>query len=664
MAELLAPEGLAEVLRTPWAESDVTSLRNAIYLRAFARDLAGHHSPGPGLSIPNLTRLLSVANQGRDRWESGWRIEQVAQDGAIVAVSGERRGTFKTGEYALTFAETLLPRAGMAATVWFARESLTLQPGVYYAFGDTVPKATDGQDALRVYFHSPEDLLPDLYFHLTSQLNRLEIPFTLKTLLALADRDRSDATVLYLARPYWLDVEVIIRQLPGAVLSGLRPRTPLFTLRLAPGIGMADSPGGGESFGMHRCRLLAESILEARRSGQEDEESRLRTVRRRFWEAGIDLAHPHLRFCHTPAAGAVAQRIVLSATNIAAWLQDCGLISMHDGEKPWRVRTHNSRNRNFAVLREDGSGYFIKQLRVQGSESLRMMEREAALYGLFAASGSLLKDIAPAFIGFDREAQVLVLELEAETNNGSPARPYFFSLQFAKAVAKTLALLHRQRTEDLAVVPYEFFERRPPGIYNVHRGGPLLRWLGMGQLRLVDRVRQNQALASALDRMFTNWRCVHLIHGDVKWENCLWRERPTGAATLKWIDWELADLGDPAWDAGCFVQAYLSHWIRSFPPRPEWGLTVRLQECSDSFSQMQPAVQAFLKEYIAALKIGGSEVAGLRERIMSCAAARMVQMGLEVMHGQAEPTPEARCLLETSAELIAQPGEFLSRLDC
>ena len=136
------------------------------------------------------------------------------------------------------------------------------------------------------------------------------------------------------------------------------------------------------------------------------------------------------------------------------------------------------------------------------------------------------------------------------------------------------------------------------------------------------------------------------IHGDVKWENCLWRESAGEPITLKWIDWELTDLGDPAWDTGCFIQCYLSHWIRSLPPVTGLTLADRIGSDADLFSAMQPALRAFLEDYIAALQATGSEVLGLRERIMRCAAARMVQMGLEVMHGRPVPTPEALSLLE------------------
>jgi aminoglycoside phosphotransferase (APT) family kinase protein len=234
---------------------------------------------------------------------------------------------------------------------------------------------------------------------------------------------------------------------------------------------------------------------------------------------------------------------------------------------------------------------------------------------------------------------------------------------FATAAGRTLGLLHRRPSANLAGTSRaECFDRSPPGIYTAHRGGPLLRWLGIGQLRLIDRVREHPLLAPALDRMSAGWSCVGLIHGDVKWENCLWTQAPTGAEMLKWIDWELADLGDSCWDAGCFVQAYLSRWVRDLPLQTEWSLSDRLQRGARLLSAMQPALRAFLEEYFAAIETHESEAAALIERIMCCAAARMIQMGLEVMQGQPEPTPEALCLLRTSAEIMARPREALSLL--
>ena len=654
---------LAQVLSAPWIEGDVNSLRDALYRCAFARDLSDRPSCGGSISETELTQLLSSANRSRDRWESGWRIERVEQTGSIVAERGGLRRTASPGNYSLTFTEDLPPQPGMAATLYFARESLTLQAGVYYAFGEVIPKQDDEVRPLRIYFSAPEEVLPELYSILTGQLNRSEIPFTLKTLLAQFERDRCDATVLYISRCIWSGVEALIKVLPGSLLTRLRPRTPFFTFRLAPGIGMAESPFGGESFGMHRCRLLAESILEARRAGHEDATSRLQVLTDKFRAAGIDLAQPHLQSIPNNAPSVETARTVLSAANIVDWLGARGWLSNEAATSSWHVKSQASRNYNFTVARDDGSGFFVKQLRVLGEESFRMMAREAALYELLRNPKESLRDLCPAFYGFDRKEQVLISELLPIAANASSVYPPVFSVAFAAAAGRTLGRLHRRSVDDLAGTSVaEHLDRQPPGIYTAHRGGPLHRWLGSGQLGIIDQVRKNPLLASALDRMMAEWTCARLIHGDVKWENCLWTTPAEGVETLKWVDWELADLGDPSWDAGCFVQAYLSHWVRSLPFHPEWNLEERLRRDGVRLSSSRPALRVFVKEYLAEVEIPKTDVPACIERTMRAAAARILQMSLEVMHGKAELTPEAMCLLNTSAEIMARPGESLSLL--
>ena len=73
------------------------------------------------------------------------------------------------------------------------------------------------------------------------QLNRFQTPFVLKTLVARSDR--ADSFVIYIPRRYGRIVAMITRDAP----IPLRPDTPWFTLRLAPGVAVAGSPGRGVS---------------------------------------------------------------------------------------------------------------------------------------------------------------------------------------------------------------------------------------------------------------------------------------------------------------------------------------------------------------------------------------------------------------------------------
>jgi hypothetical protein len=57
---------------------------------------------------------------------------------------------------------------------------------------------------------------------------------------------------------------------------------------------VAAEPGTGESFGLHRCRLCAEGIVDAWGEGKQDASARLTAAAARFATAGLDITRPYL----------------------------------------------------------------------------------------------------------------------------------------------------------------------------------------------------------------------------------------------------------------------------------------------------------------------------------------------------------------------------------
>jgi hypothetical protein len=126
----------------------------------------------------------------------------------------------------------------------------------------------------------------------TRALNRFQVPFQMKTPMAVGLYGRTDASVLYVAQRHFMLVARLIEIMRASV--PLAPSVPLFSKMLWPGIGVAADPGNGESFGLHRCRLTAEGIVQAWREGVQDTRSRLMGVAARFSSAGLDLGRPWL----------------------------------------------------------------------------------------------------------------------------------------------------------------------------------------------------------------------------------------------------------------------------------------------------------------------------------------------------------------------------------
>ena len=78
------------------------------------------------------------------------------------------------------------------------------------------------------------------------------------------------------------------------VAPALRPIPPALTKRLAPGLSLGEDPADGDSFGLHRCLLVAEGLVRAAEKGAVAPEDRLASVAERFAEEEMDLARPFL----------------------------------------------------------------------------------------------------------------------------------------------------------------------------------------------------------------------------------------------------------------------------------------------------------------------------------------------------------------------------------
>ena len=183
-------------------------------------------------------------------------------------------------------------RLGGTVNLLMPRESFDLQPGFYVAFGETVPDQYDDCSLLRIYFNTQAQGAPLLLEIFTRELNRFAAPFRMKCPVAPSHYDRSDAVVLYVPRRYFHLAAHFASQVKDA--EWLRPDVPLFTKELAAGIAVADDPGSGESFGMHRCRLLAQGMIDAWQDDKQTVAARLAAIRTRFIQNGLSLDRPYL----------------------------------------------------------------------------------------------------------------------------------------------------------------------------------------------------------------------------------------------------------------------------------------------------------------------------------------------------------------------------------
>lgn len=276
------------------------ALRHAIYVHCFARRFTGTLPPPSPVYDPDfvpderLAMQLSEANQSRSGWEPGWEVCRIGADREIQVRNGDRYRNVPAGHYAFTAGPGMLPRIGDHVSLQVLRESFLVQPGMYFAYGETLEDQFDRFDSLRFYFHLDPQGAPELVGCLTTTLNRFQIPFQFKCQKYRENYDRVDAAVLYVARRYSDIVYRLVMECAAGNDRNLRPAVPLFTKRIHPGIGVADDPVGNVSFGEDRCDVIAAALWDVRREGQLDPRAFIEALQRRFTSKGISWLRPYL----------------------------------------------------------------------------------------------------------------------------------------------------------------------------------------------------------------------------------------------------------------------------------------------------------------------------------------------------------------------------------
>jgi hypothetical protein len=181
------------------------------------------------------------------------------------------------------------PKAGKPVSIFLPGGSTETQPGLYHAFGDTAGEFEDSEQTLRFYWNVSAEGAPRLMEAVTGDFNRFQIPFQFKCGIRAAHYSRRDAAVLYLHGRYYAIAALLVERVHLQVRAWLASGTPLFAKRLADGLAFAEDPG--DSFGKHRCKILAEAMASTR--GKPADE-RIEEVRRQFERHGLSLDRPWL----------------------------------------------------------------------------------------------------------------------------------------------------------------------------------------------------------------------------------------------------------------------------------------------------------------------------------------------------------------------------------
>ena len=252
LAEVLEFMRASQVERTAESEAEVKDL---IYRVCHGRQPMSR----PGVvtwsdddgDARDFVAKLSEANCGVGP-EHQWTVRMVEPDGRLAV---ERDGL-------MLWVDPQPGRsAGDVVSVRFPKEYRNLYPGHYVVLGDA--DRADYRGAIRIYWHIRAEGARQLVQSVSREFNRSAVPFRLKVLSAPGGYRRADAGILYIAPSHLGEARTLIRDVYFEVRGQMRPDVSTFVLPLAPGLGLAEDPPDGSSFGIHRSTLIAALLFDA-----------------------------------------------------------------------------------------------------------------------------------------------------------------------------------------------------------------------------------------------------------------------------------------------------------------------------------------------------------------------------------------------------------------
>ncbi|WP_414530581.1 T3SS effector HopA1 family protein [Nodularia chucula] len=241
---------------------------------------------------------LHQSNCGEGNFDPGWLIlREETDDTLLVTKGGLRLHIYRNKHLQSTDKDAMegnlvaikLPKNRVQNGFYVA----TSNQGLSY-FEDTNNKSV----TVRIYFNLTLEGAVCVMKSLTQRLNELKIYFTFKVLYNPHDYGRYDSGVLYFEKTDYQIVREVLQVVYQENKLNMQPEIPLFTMQLAPGLGLAEEPdqkfAEQESFGMNRCQILSNGLLASWNQGDESSETKMQAILQQFTWLGIDLEHPYL----------------------------------------------------------------------------------------------------------------------------------------------------------------------------------------------------------------------------------------------------------------------------------------------------------------------------------------------------------------------------------
>jgi hypothetical protein len=310
------------------------------------------------------------------------------------------------------------------------------------------------------------------------------------------------------------------------------------------------------------------------------------------------------------------------------------------------------RHRAFVVTRGPRKALFMKQVGSADPLVALPFEHELAFYDYVrdAGPGLALADLVPKPLDVDHRDAVLTLEFMSATDlqtpwlSGSGVFP-----PSAGLAGQALGRLHSEASRARRLDAFPSY-RQPPGPLVVAQLPPSGAPAPIAAV--LRHLHRNPQMLQLVDELRRGWRLLTVVHGDIRFTNVL-----TTTTEARLIDWEHADIGDPAWDVGGMIQPFMGAWVHAMPDhgwsQPSDGVA------SQPFSVLRPALRQFWSEYRSASPLTDAEAASFLVLATRHAGARLLQTAWEAARSDGHLGSRSLACLQLSHAALTNAAAML-----
>jgi hypothetical protein len=257
----------------------------------------------PGLAV--LARIAEETDLDDGVRVAGELISAPSGSGRLVtsALTEALHGRYFRGDDRTSGAGR--PGVGRRGAVFCRRVTEALQPEFFrgddWRFGYrtaagvpslVVASGPSPTGATSCFLHLHPSTAPEVFARVVTSLDGYGVAFRAELAGDPAACARADAAVVTVDRSDASTLARVAMRIQQRAPFALAPSVPAFTRQLAPGIGLADEPGPGTTFGRHRCRLVAAGLVAAGHGAELA--ARRAAVLRTLADVGLDPAALHL----------------------------------------------------------------------------------------------------------------------------------------------------------------------------------------------------------------------------------------------------------------------------------------------------------------------------------------------------------------------------------